>query len=807
MPALLENLRHGARALRRAPAFAATAILTLALGIGLATAVFTIAEALLLRRLPVTDQERVVVLTGEMPERGIAAYPLGLADAREFARSARSLSSVAFVGYEGAAPAPVRDGGELSRLQRSLVSGDFFAVLGVEPVLGRALRPEDDVRGAAPVMVLSHRAWRERFGAADDVIGRRMQMHETGAWYTVVGVMPQGLDYPRGTDAWAAVIPAVPEQNEQYVALDLVGRLAPGATLTRARDELTAYFHREGAPAFQRDLRGTARTLPDLLLGDTRPAVVVFAVASAILLLITCVNVANLLLVRGLGRMREIAVRSALGAGRGRVVAQLLGEHALLAAAGGLLGLVVAAGAVRAFVLLAPAGLPRLDEIRLDGTTVAGAVGITTLAMLLFALVPALVSSRAELTQLLRSGSRQSAGRLSRAVAEALVVGQVALALVVLSAAALLARSFVELERVELSFDPSSMLVGELALREELYDTPAKQRDMLTRLVPQLEAVPGVSAVTPVVAVPFSGTHGWDGRPAAEGQTPEEASANPMLNMEVVAPGYFDTFRVPVLRGRAFTEQDREGAPAVVVISQSTARHYWPDGDPIGKRLGMGPPPDQQLLTVVGVVPDTRYRDLREARPSIYFPLAQSFFPFAPTTLVIRAEGAPAPLAPALERTVGETAPGVALVSVAPFDTFLERPLAQPRLNAILLSVFACAAVVLAAVGLFGVMATMVRQRTRELGVRMALGATAGDVGRLVLLRGMAIAAIGAALGLVGALAANRLLGSMLFGIAPTDALTLGAVAAALLAAAAVASLVPARASTRIEPVEALREE
>ncbi len=804
---MLENLRLGARNLRRAPGFAATAILTLALGIGLATAVFTIAEALLISRLPVADQERVVVLTGEMPERGIAEWPLGLADAREFARSARSLSGVAFVGYEGAAPLPVRDGDQLSRIQRSLVSGDFFSVLGVEPVLGRALRPEDDVRGAAPVMVLSHRAWSDRFGGDEGVIGRRIQVHGSGDWYTIVGVMPQGLDYPRGTDAWAATMPAVPEQNEPYVALNLVARLAPDATITRARDELTAYFHRAGAPAFQRDLRGTARALPELVVGDTRQAVIVFAVASAILLIITCINVANLLLVRGLGRSREIAVRSALGAGRGRIVGQLLAEHALLAVAGGLAGLAVTAVAVRAFVLVAPASLPRLDEIRLDGAALAGALGITTLAMLLFAVAPALVSSRTELTRVLRSGMRQSAGRRSRLAAEALVAGQVALALVVLSAAALLARSFVELQRVELSFDPSRMLVAELALREDLYDTPQKQRDMLTSLVPRLEEVSGVRAVTPVVAVPFSGTHGWDGRPAAEGQSAEEAGANPMLNMEVVTPGYFPTFGIPVLRGRAFGDEDREGAPAVVVVSQSTARHYWPDDDPIGKRLLMGPPTDQQRLTVIGVVPDTRYRDLREARASIYFPLAQSFFPFAPTTLVVRAAGSPAALTSALDRTIGEAAPGVALVSAAPFDAFLERPLAQPRLNALLLSAFAGAAVVLAAVGLFGVMATMVRQRARELGVRMALGATAGGVGRLVLRRGMTIAAAGTALGLAGAVVANRLLGSMLFGVGPTDALLLGGVAAALLVVAAVASLLPARASTRIDPVVALREE
>ena len=349
--------------------------------------------------------------------------------------------------------------------------------------------------------------------------------------------------------------------------------------------------------------------------------------------------------------------------------------------------------------------------------------------------------------------------------------------------------------------------MGELALRSDRYDTPARQRAMLEQLIPQIEALPGVQGVTPVVAVPFSGTHGWDGRPAAEGQSAEEASANPMLNMEVVAPSYFATFGVPVVRGRGFTDQDREGAPSVVMVSESAARHYWPDEDPIGKRLTMGPGPEQKPMTVVGIVPDTRYRDLRDARASIYFPLQQSFFPFVPTTLAIRASGSTAALVPALRRVIDETAPGVALASAAPFETFLEAPLAQPRLNALLLAVFAGAAVALAAVGLFGVMAAMVRQRTRELGVRMALGATARDVGRLVLRRGMALAAAGTALGLLGALAANRLLASLLFEVSPTDAATLAIVAVALLVVAALASMIPARSSTRIEPVVALRAE
>lgn len=699
----------------------------------------------------------------------------------------------------GAGPKPIRDGDQISRLRRALVSGEFFDVLGARPTLGRALRATDDVSGAAPVLVLSYGAWQRRFGGDSHVLGRQVLTYDDGVAYTIVGVMPQGLDYPRGTDFWASVVPSTTPKD-----LYVIGRVAPGATATNARDELTAFFGRAEASPWQRDLRGVVHTLPRIVLGDVRPALIVFAAAAGLLLLITCINVANLLLVRGLARVREVAVRSALGAGRGRVIGQLLTENALLAVAGGALGLVVAAGAVRLFVAFAPAGIPRLDEIQLNSAALAGAVGTTGIAMLIFALAPAVITSRVELQQVLRSDTRQSASRRSRLATEALVAGQVALALLVLSAAGLIARSLIKLERAELSFEASRLLIGDLALRYDQYDDPKKQLALLERLLPQLQAIPGVRAVSPIVAVPFSGTGGWDGKLAAEGQSTEETAANPMLNMEVVTPDYFATFGITVRRGRTFTDADREGAPPVVVVSQAAALHYWGTDDPIGERLRMGD--NLELtLTVVGVVPDTRYRDLRDARASVYFPLRQSFFPFTPTHLAIRTSGPPAELVPTIRRVIGETEPDVALASAAPFGSFLEGPLAQPRLNALLLAVFAGAAVALAAVGLFGVMATMVRQRTRELGVRMALGATARDLRRMVMRRGLAIATAGMVVGLFGALLANRLLVAMLYEVSPTDGVTLGVVVALLLSVAALASIIPAWSSSGIDPVLALR--
>lgn len=798
MNRLLQNVRVGIRSLGRAPGFALTAILALGLGIGLSTAVFTVADTLFLRRLPVRDQDRVVVLWGEARD-ALFNYPLGLDDAREFAQQARSLERVAFFTYQGAWPLPIRDGDQISRLRRALVSGEFFAVLGARARIGRALRAADDVSGAAPVLVLSFGAWQRRFGGDPHVLGRQILTYD-GLAYTIVGVMPQGLDYPRGTDFWAPVGHSTTPKD-----LYVIGRLAAGRAASDARGEMTAFFGRAEASPWQRDLRGVVRLFPRLILGETKPALIAFAAAAGLLLLITCINVANLLLVRGLARVREIAVRSALGAGRGQIIAQLLAESALLAVAGGALGVAVAGGAVGIFVAFAPAGIPRLDEIQVNATALVGAGAITGVALLIFALAPAVITSRVELERALRSDPRQSAGRHSRRAAEALVAGQVALALLVLSAAGLIARSLIRLGRAELALEPSHVLIGELAVRSA-YDNGAKQRALLDRLLPRLQAIPGVQAASPVVAVPFSGSGGWDGKPAAEGQSAEQAAANPMLNMEVVGPSYFETLGIPVRRGRGFTEADREGALPVVVVSESAARHYWGTDDPLGKRLRMGPEL-LRTLTVVGVVPDTRYRDLRDARPSIYFPLRQSFFPFMPLTLAIRTTGPPAELVPTIRRAIGETAPGVALASAAPFGAFLDGPLAQPRLNALLLAVFAGSAVALAAVGLFGAMATMVSQRTRELGVRIALGAGAGDLRRIVVRRGLRIAAVGSVLGLFGTLLTNRLLVAMLYEVTPTDLTTLMAVTGFLLGVAALASLIPARSATRIDAMTALRAE
>jgi putative ABC transport system permease protein len=798
-----QHLRIAVRTLVRAPGFALGAALTLALGIGLSTAVFTVANTILLRPLPVRDQDRIVLLWGDKQDKGVANYPLSTTEARTFARETRVLERVGFALYQGALPISIREGDQVSRLRRGLVSGNFFDVLGVRPLLGRTLRASDDVVGAAPVVTISHGVWQRRFGGSADVIGRRLLFYDSNVSATIVGVMPQGLDFPKGADVWSPVFASIPEQSWQYLAFTPVGRLASGKTLANARDELTVFLKRPDVNRELRDSRGDGRLLPQQMVGETRAPLIAFAAAAGLLLLITCINVANLLLVRGLARVREIAVRSALGASRGTLIAHLLLENAVLALCGGALGVGIAAAAVRLFVAVAPGGTPRVNEIHLDLTAIAAAVVITLLATSIFAVAPSLFASKVDTVEALRAGARGGAGRRSRSLSEGLVVAQVAVAMIVLSAAGLITRSLIALERADLALDSKALLIAELSLRAGQYDDAAKQRVLLERVMARVQTLPGVRAASPMVAVPFSGPGGWDGRFMSEGQSASDAAKNPMLDIGIITPEYFATFGQPVVRGRGFTPEDREGAPPVVVITELTARYHWPGVDPIGKRFardGSQPP-----LTVVGVVPDARYRDLREARASIYFPLRQSFFPFAPMVLAVRTSGDPVALAPALRAAVADVDPALAVASAAPFESFLNGPLGQPRLNALLLGIFAGSALILCAVGLLGVMLTMVRQRTRELGVRIALGATPRELSVMVLNRGLGIAGAGLFVGAVAAAMLNRGLAALLYAVSPWDTVTFAVVGALLVGMAAVASAVPARAVARIDPVAALR--
>jgi putative ABC transport system permease protein len=801
---MARTIRQASRNLGHAPGFVAVAVLTLALGIGLATAVFTVADGMALRRLPMRDQSRLVVMWSQSKDGRFSQYPVG--DAAEFVRQSRAVQDAAYFAWFGSAPIAVREAGQVTRLRRAVVSGGFFRVLGTHAFIGRPLEAGDDQPGAAPAAVISYDAWRHTFGAARDVLGRRLPLYDGSRTYTVVGVMPPGFEYPPGTDFWTSLAASFPEEVRARIGFDVVGRLAPGATPADAAGELSAFLSRPQASVYDRNLRGVVHTLPDLVLGNMKPALAAFGVAAALLLLITCVNVANLLLVRGLGRAREIAIRLALGAGRRTVIGQLVIENLMLALAGGVAGLAVAWGALHLFVALAPAGTPRLDEIGLDGSALLAAVGVTTAALLVFGVLPAVVSARVDLQDVLRSGTRQTSSRAHRRFAELLVGAEVALAFVVLSAAALIGRSLLNLERAPLGFEADHLLVANLAFRADLLSDMAKSNAELEALMPKLAAVPGIVAVSPVVTTPFSGPAAWSGRPATEGQSASEAAGNPIVNMELVDTGYFAAMGMPILRGRAFTADDRTGAPGVVIVGDSAARLYWPNENPIGKRLWMDSERDD-TYTVIGVVPDARYRALRDAMPSMYFPIRQSIFAAGPASLVVRTAGPPGAVVPMLRRAIAQSAPGVGLADAAPFATFLDGPLGEPRLDAFLLSVFAIAAVLLCAIGVFGVMAATVRQRTREIGIRTALGAQRGALVRLFVASGLGTAVIGAVIGVAVAVGAGNYVASLLYQVSPRDPVSLAEAAVVLVLVAAVASYLPARRAARVDPMTVLRDD
>jgi predicted permease len=805
---LLPDLRSGLRGALRAPGFAAAVVGTLALGVGLASGMGAVARAVAFAPLPVRAQDEVVVLWGENQARSLAHVPVPLAQLQAFARESRTMSAVSGMDYNGAWLWTFRTADQPLRYKGSLVTGDWARTLGVVPVLGRTLRPEDDVPGAPRVMVLSHALWQRAYGGDPAVLGRTLTPHAQGMPYTIVGVMPPGLDVPRGVDFWTPIVPSTTNAGTSWAMVDVVGRLRPGATPDAARAELSAFVRGTLAarsPMYA-GVDATVRGLPEFAIGDVRPALAATSAAAALVLLIACVNVAGLLLVRTGRRRQELAVRAALGAGRARLARQLLAEHGVLALLGGALGVGVAALAVRGFAALAPAELPRVAEVRVDVALVALASAITAAVVLLVGLLPALAGARVPVADALRRHGRGVfGGRGARTARHGLVALQVALALVVLAGAGLVTRSLARLQAVDLGLATERVAIAQLVAGGALTEGPDAKirfRNTLDAVLARMRAVPGVVDVAPVVLTPFSGTSGWDGLFEVEGAAPGDSARAPWLNMESTTASYLRATGATLRRGRFLRDTDDERATPVVVLSEGAARRMWPGEDPIGRRVRF---PRQQWRTVVGIVADTRYRDLVQARPTIYFPHRQ--FEQPPNFLAIRTTGDAAAVLPSARAAVAEVAPDLLMAPSGTLGQLAAAPLARPRLNAALLGAFAVVAVVLTAVGLFGVVATSIAQRARELGVRSALGARPRDLARLALAEGVGLAVVGLVVGLAAALAGTRVLTRVLFEIAPTDPLALGGAVALLLAVCAAACLVPARRAARVDPAAVLRAE
>jgi putative ABC transport system permease protein len=795
MSNLAQDIRIALRGFRRTPTFAITVLAILGLGIGASVATFTVFRSVLLQRLPVREPERLVVLTTYKDPT--VEFGLQLKDLKQISATSRTMQGIAGYAHFGVAPSPMLDGDRALTMNRVMASGNFFDVLGAVPSMGRLLRPSDSDPGAAPVMVLSYNAWRHMFGGDPKIVGRHIVEPYSQWTLTIVGVAPAGLDYPAGADFW---LPEPADAGGQSIIA--IARLATGTTPDAARAELFGIMQRS-AP--EKELVGArVEDFSRAMLGDVRPVLDILTMAVALLLLIVCVNVGNLLLLRTASRSQEIAVRRALGAKYGDLVRQLLVEAALLAIGGGTLGLACAQALIRILLAYAPSQLPRTDIIALSGTPIATAIGVTAIAMLLFGVVPALIAARSNVATTLRLDSRSGGDTVSRRrIRQFLVAAQTMLALIMLAGSALLARSLARLEQIDLGYNAdhlSFLIVSWPAAKIEGGPKLFPLGEETTR---RWRAIPGVVAITPVMTPPLYGDNLFLTRLDREGQAPSELDGNPLFAWEVGDGDYFRTLGIPIVRGRGFLDSDREDAPHVAVVSEAVARRMWPGEDPLGKRIHAGPADTASWRTIVGVAADTHLRMLRSATPEVYTPWRQvTYWQFE---FAVRTTGSLAAVLPALRRELRTVDPELTLWSAEPMYARLSGPLAQPKMSALLMSAFGIAALLLSALGLYGTTASTVRESTREIGIRMALGATPEGVQRRVLQQALLICGIGMVGGIAGALVGSRLLASQLYGVSPSDPIALVAACAVLIAVAFVAAYLPAHRATRIDPARALR--
>ncbi len=791
------------RWLRKTPAFSLAAIGTIALGIGVNTAVFSVVHGLLLKPLPYPAPDQLVMVWQDMTQRGGPANewatPGNFVDWR-----GQDATFAAVASIRGFAPA-LTGLGEARVLAGEQVSQAYFDVLGVQPAAGRAFRFEETVPNAPRVVIISHRFWQERFGGGD-VLGKGLTL--AGESHEIIGVMPPEFRPAIVTDAdvWRPDRLNLVNPNRGAIVLRVVARLKPGVTVSGARASLAtlAAGLSRRYPASNANVGFRVVPLHEQVVGNVRPGVLVLMGAVVLVLLIACVNIANLLLARAAGRSREMAVRVALGAGRARVVRQLLTEAVVLAGLGGGAGVLLGFWGLKALVAMAPAGTPRIAEVSIDPAVLLAAAALTAATGVLFGLAPALQSARTNHTTALKEGGRGSSGASGQRLRRVLIVAEIAIALMLLVGGGLLVRSFVAMQRADLGFDPSRLLVGSLAIPPNRFPTPADASAFHDRLLERAAQVPGVTRVATTTVLPLTGDSDMDFE--IEGGAPPPAGGQgPVTWYRAVSPDYLSVMGMTIRRGRSFN--GREAEP-VVLISETLASRYWPGADPIGRRVrfGGGRFP---WFTIVGITADIKQTGARGA------PRGQMFIPYwqaAPlladgTTLVLKTSVPPESVARALTEVVRELDGTIAISGVQPMVNLVAQSVEEPRFLALITGVFAALALLLAAVGVYGVMAYAVAGRRQELGVRLALGASRADVFGLVFADGLKLSGIGLALGAAGAVVLAPALSTMLYGVKPLDGLTFGATAVLLLLVAMMAVFIPARRATRVDPSVALRGE
>jgi putative ABC transport system permease protein len=799
------DLGFGLRTMRRSPAFSAVAVLTIAIGIGANTAIFSVVNAVLLRPLPFEDPGRVVMVWLKGAEAaGGDRVPLSVADFLDWRAQSRAFERVAFFS-----PGDFNytSGDTPERVRGAVASADFFNVLGGRADLGRTFLAEEEKPGAARVVVVSHAFWRNRLGSDARAVGREIKLD--GRPYTVVGVMPAGFDFPReDVELWAAYQIQPPGRRGPYW-LQGVARVREGVTLEQARAEMNAMPEPGRPNQPPQGERFTVLPVGDYLVGDVRPALLVMLGAVALVLLIAAANVANLMLARAASREKEISVRMALGASRPRIVRQLLTESLLLASVGGALGLLIAYWGVELLLALNPGRIHRLQQAALDGRVLGWAAAVSLLSGVFFGLAPALQASKSDLNETLKEGGRgstESPGR--RRVRSALVVAEMALALMLLIGAGLLVRSFLSLRGVDPGVNASRVVTMQVPLPRSKYGELEQRLNLYQQLLGRVAVVPGVESAALASSLPPDMPTVSDNF-SIEGRPPQPGGELPVGDLILATPDYFLALGVPVLRGRAFSKADREGSPPVCVINQTLAREFFPGEDPVGRRLKQGGTdrPQNPFMEIVGVVGDVKYQGLHaKVQPAYYMPFAQN--PWGDMSLVVRSSTPdPAGLVPAIRNELWALDRDLPLARVRTMDDLLSTSVAQPRFRTLLLSVFSAMALLLAAVGIYGVMSYTVERRTHEIGIRIALGAQLADVLRLVVGQGMRLVTLGVLIGLAGALALARLMSGLLYGVTTTDTLTFACVPLLLTAVATAACLVPALRATKVDPMVALRYE
>jgi putative ABC transport system permease protein len=796
------DLRYAARNLWRNPGFTCVSVAVLALGIGANSAIYTVVNSVLLQPLHYANPQQLVVLRERNLKAGFPQFSLSPGNYADYRDHNRSFSGLAAYSGQGL---NLSGGSEPERLRGARVTPEFFDVLGVQPAAGRAFTVQEMQLGSHHVAILSHGLWQRRFGGASDVLGRSIRLNEE--IYTVIGVMPENFQFPARVELWTPL--ALSSQSWQGRGghyLGGIGRLKDGATPASAQADLNGIAARaeQQFPNSNSGWDTTVSNLQEAVVGRIRPAMLTLTAAVGFVLLIACVNLANLLLSRSSSRRREMAVRASMGSGRWRLIRQLLTESVLLAGTGAAVGLALAFATTRALSNLNPAILPRAGEIALDLRALGFTAALAVLTGLLFGIAPALHMARTDLIAALREGARGNAiGFRRNRLRSVLVMGEVALALILLSGAGLLMRSFYRLQSVDPGYDPHGVLTFRTNLPAAKYKTDEQQAAFYNRSLERIRALPGVTVAGAAQIFPLAGDD-YILSFVQIGKPPVPVGNQPNAAYYAATPGYFGALRIPIKAGREFNDRDNAAAPPVAIVSESMARQFYPNENPIGQRIQMGN--GSKPAEIVGIAGDVRDQELEsKGRAAVYEPAAQ--VPFGAMYFGVRTSGDPAALISGIRAAIRNLDSELPLDAIGTVDTLVSTSLSQRRLAMLLMSIFAGIALALAMVGIYGVISYSVTQATQEIGIRMALGARPADVLRMVFGYAGALMAAGLVIGVAGAFAAGRLIATQLFEVRPSDPMTYAAVSAALLATGLAACAIPALRAMRVDPLVALRDE